>query len=215
LAKLPLPRWIRIEPEFVIVGTGRSGTGYISEVLTKAGIRTGHEGWWNPDGRRKSRLVGDASWLAVFQLDEYRGKVFHQVRDPIKVISSLASVDFATARREEPWAAYRSGYIGGLSDDPVSDAMRAVDVWIAKISGMAERTWRLEDVDERLLHEISARIGRSLNPRRVRRAMADVGSDVNSKVGRSKVTLELDWDDLPNGPLKDRVLIHAESFGYL
>ena len=42
--------------------------------------------------RRRKPLVGDASWLAVPFLGKFRGRIYLQVRHPLKVISSLVGM---------------------------------------------------------------------------------------------------------------------------
>ena len=79
--------------KFVIVGTGRCGTGYMSKLLTNAGVPCGHESIYTVDGIIKplKTLSGDSSWLAVPHLSKLKGtktKVIHIVRDPLKVFRS-------------------------------------------------------------------------------------------------------------------------------
>lgn len=215
LAALPLPEAMRRPPRFVILGTGRSGTGYISKTLTAAGIRTGHEDWWNPHNRRVPFLLGDSSWIAVFQANHYPGRVFHQVRNPIEVISSLVSVDLAPPRRDKEWAQLRESILGGFTDDPLLDAMRIFDLWFSRAEEEAEWTWRLEDVDEALIHEIAERLGIRLDTNRVRRALTKTRRDVNSKEGSDKRSVALSLEDLPDGSLKRRIVTHARRYGYV
>ena len=206
-ALVALPTRRLFEPRFVIVGTGRSGTRYISEVLTASGIRCGHEQWWGLGGR-SMRLDGDASWLATFQLDGYRGRVFHQVRDPIKVIRSLVGLDLSSRQRNRRWTQYRALVMGGLSNDPVFDAMRIVDMWVTESEGVAERTWRVEDVDAELISEIAEAIGKQATPE------LDIPRDLNTRTDIKQV-VDLDWGNLPNSTMKDRLMNLAARYGYL
>ena len=52
-------------PGAVIVGVGRSGTGYIAALLNAVGIDCGHEEHWTADPERRRPVPVDASWLAV------------------------------------------------------------------------------------------------------------------------------------------------------
>lgn len=73
---------------FVVTGCGRSGTGYVSLLLTRLGIPTGHERVFLPDERRPWRpYTGDSSCFAVPFLRELAGSVpiIHLVRDPLAV----------------------------------------------------------------------------------------------------------------------------------
>jgi hypothetical protein len=82
---------------YVVTGLPRSGTKYISKVLSELGLNCGHEEHF---GTVQATLVrpdeawdgiwGDASWMAVPYLEHvFPGTVvLHQVRDPIKVLNS-------------------------------------------------------------------------------------------------------------------------------
>jgi hypothetical protein len=79
--------------KFIVVGTGRCGTGYVSKVLSKAGLPCGHETVYTIKGKvaPKRPLMGDSSWLAVpklLDLPYESTKIVHIVRDPLKVFRS-------------------------------------------------------------------------------------------------------------------------------
>lgn len=212
--KRALRRPLLRQPRFVIVGTGRSGTRYISRVLSAAGIRCGHEDWWTITGTRAIRLLGDASWLALFNLDGFRGHVYHQVRDPIEVIASLATTSMNPEWRERhpkshAFHAYRSEYVT-FGGDPLVDAMQFVDVYLTEAERVAERTWRVEDVDADIIIQIAADIGRRLTRQAVEAACRYVQPTTHSREHEP-----LGWDELPEGPLKERLILHAEGYGYL
>jgi hypothetical protein len=102
--------------KFVVAGTGRSGTGYASELFTRLGLPCGHEdvfGPWGPTSRfREDDWTGDASWLVAPYLDLLPPGtiVLHQVRHPLDVIASWAGTGFfrpsaaRTARGMARWA---------------------------------------------------------------------------------------------------------------
>lgn len=200
------------EPRFVIVGTGRSGTGFISQLLSAGGIRTGHEGWWKPTGRPQRRLVGDASWCATFELDDYKGRIFHQIRDPLATLRSVAAVEVAPHRRDNAWNEFRTRFVD-YTGDTIVDSLLTVDTWLTKAEDVAEWTWRLEDVTPDLVVEIGKRIGRGVDRQAVSRAMES--ATFNEKTKSKWKTYEFGWDDLPNGPEKMRVLAIAASYGYV
>ena len=84
---------------FVVTGCARSGTGYISQLLTELGARTEHERVFDPFTtrfERWGRSPGESSWLAVPFLDELPDDVvvLHQVRHPADVIRSLLGIEF-------------------------------------------------------------------------------------------------------------------------
>ena len=86
--------------DFVITGTPRSGTGFVSQILRNLGFDCGHEARFNPwatiyeERRHDDRPWGDSSWLAVPFLSHLppSTKVFHVVRDPLKAINSIIGV---------------------------------------------------------------------------------------------------------------------------
>ena len=82
----------------LITGCARSGTTYISKLLAEAGLRIGHE---------RVRRNGICSWDLAVDPDEGRWNVkkgqynfahiFHQVRHPLKTISSVYSTEDAAS----------------------------------------------------------------------------------------------------------------------
>lgn len=86
--------------EYLIVGCGRSGTGFLSSLVTAAGVRCGHEEVFDVWGvRENSDLKYESSWYAVPEL--YRVpdnvKVIHVVRNPRNVISSFHRIGLLAA----------------------------------------------------------------------------------------------------------------------
>jgi hypothetical protein len=118
-------------PPFLVTGAPRSGTTYTADVLANLGYWCRHERFFNPwkipdratygqDGR------ADVSWLAVPFLDELpEGTlVVHQVRHPLRVISSFVGVRFFDFRfqRLTRWKyerAVKLWYSRRNADDPV------------------------------------------------------------------------------------------------
>ena len=199
-------------PRFVVVGTGRSGTGFIASALTRAGVETGHETWWGPRADHGRELVGDASWCATFELDGYEGRVFHQVRDPLKVLRSAAALEVAEHRRDNDWYRYRTTR-QEFTGDPVVDALLLVARWVREAERRAEWTWRLEDVDADLLVEVGARVG---VPVAAEAAAAALATDRrNEKRDEKRETYDFGWDDLPDLAVTERVRAHASRYGYL
>ena len=80
----------------IITGTPRSGTQYISKLLTSIGVPIGHEQYFGLPlgGIHRNNPQGDSSWLAVPYLCEHKARIIHIVREPVKVISSMMGRDF-------------------------------------------------------------------------------------------------------------------------
>ena len=206
-----------VEPELSIVGTGRSGTGFISEALSAIGVRCGHEQWWNVHGAHAPGLLADASWIATNYLDDYTGKVWHQVRDPLLVIESMVGNELFAPDDERPdWVApyeqERARWAGyAPDDDPLAKALRVVRHWWETAEKHAERTWRLEDMTPGLLLELGDAMGKTnLTLSYCRTVLDGLGSEVNKHVDHDG----LSWDDLPDGDDKDVVRDLARRFGY-
>ena len=79
---------------YVVTGLPRSATKYISVVLQKLGLNCTHEKSFNcynhKESATKEGIWGDASWAAAPFICNLPPNtiVFHQVRDPLKVLNS-------------------------------------------------------------------------------------------------------------------------------
>ena len=196
------------EPEFVIVGTGRSGTGYISQLLTRLGIRTGHEQWWNPPANRSPNLIGEASWLAVPHLADYEGRVGLQLRDPLKVMRSLLNGDLFNLARTNVYYRYKANYLD-FCGDPILDAAWFVVEWTRLASEHADIVWRLEDLDPQLVAELTIWAGHPVDEMRVAAAMKTL-----SPAWNRPTRIPLEWEDLPDHPTIHRLRALAEAGDY-
>lgn len=228
---------------FVVTGTGRSGTGYIAQLLRAAGLRCGHEDWftWVPGvrdhqtiprtslrmrlrgpmsrlreewRRRRQRLDGDASWMAVPSLMRFKGMVFLQLRHPLAVISSLVSHRFfSDPSRYGVWLRFAHAHFQGTGDD-VLDAMRWWVQWNAWADPHADLTYHLEELDVPLLTDMLDMLGLEDPESRARHSLATVPVTVNSAQSRGVTVRRLSWDDLPSGAAKQRLREAAASYGY-
>lgn len=224
----------------MITGTGRSGTLYVAEALSRLGARVGHEVWFGPRPgiidrnwmnrpflvearkrlgvewrRRWAHLDGDVSWMAVPRLDRFKGIVLLQTRDPLKVVSSLvARAQFSRATTtDNPWFRFIH-YNFEVTGDDLRDSMRWYVQWNMLAERHASLVYRLEDVDDDLLLEIADRVGISTRPEHVRRVLQELPITRNptEQYGYKRLTLE--WDDLPVGPEKSALRAAAHRYGY-
>ena len=82
-------------PRLILIGPGRSGTGYISTVLQLAGRKVGHEAVFNPAtpiGKPDWKdWEGDASWIAVPHLPLDDTLVCYQRRSKFSTVESLVA----------------------------------------------------------------------------------------------------------------------------
>lgn len=83
---------------FVVVGTGRSGTGYMSRLLTAIGVPCGHEQVFGPAQATRVKPVvwgkweADASWLAVPRLPMLGVPVVLVTRHPLPTVRSMVQL---------------------------------------------------------------------------------------------------------------------------
>ena len=196
-------------PEFVVVGTGRSGTGYISQLLTRLGIKTGHEQWWNPPGDRSPNLIGEASWLAVPHLADYPGRIGLQLRDPLRVMRSLLNGDLFNLSRTNVYYRYKAAYLD-FCGDPILDAAHFIVEWTRLASEHADGVWRLEDLDPDLVSDLTVWAGHPVDKLRVAAAMRTMSPDWNRHN-----RIELEWEDLPDHPTIHKLRALAEAGDYV
>lgn len=196
-------------PEFVIVGTGRCGTAYIAKLLREMGVACGHEAVFSKRGVTATRtLQGDASWLAVPYLGSYRGVVLHQTREPMATINSFVGVHrFSQAIDPKRSISFVAKHFE-ITGDEVVDAMRWYVEWNERCEPHAVLRYQVEQVPEQI-DRILATLGLSVERDRIEQALSAVPTTTNTKT-RAALTFE----DLPVGPLRDRLAGVAERYGY-
>ena len=192
-------------PGAVIVGVGRSGTGYIAALLQAVGIDCGHEEHWTPDPERRRPVPVDASWLAVGR-DDLPPLVLAQHRDPLAIVSSLVATPEHGA-----WATERERLAGPPTGDPVADALRIVATWGEAIATHRPHvSWRVEDIDPDMVVGIAATLGHDIAHATAAQAWCRVGTRTNDH----GTTRTLRVRDLPDTPDRHRVLMLRETWGY-
>lgn len=93
----------------IVTGCGRSGTNYLAEILTVAGLRCGHERAFTVLGPREALdLDAESSWYAAPYLGEVdeRTKVLHIVRHPARVVRSFFRIGLCAT---DPWHHFSFG----------------------------------------------------------------------------------------------------------
>lgn len=86
--------------QYLIVGTPRSGTGFMSQAFTAAGLPCGHEKAFTLGrDRRCVASVVESSWLSVPFLEEVKRlkpdvKIIHVIRNPMSTYRSLIRLGF-------------------------------------------------------------------------------------------------------------------------
>lgn len=155
-------------PRFAIIGTGRSGTGYVSAVLQANGVNCGHEGWFKPEDRQPG-LDGDASWLAVPEIEAgaWKGPVAQVVRNPVAVIRSLVGIKFFDPETAHaPYPQFAREHLPAIAELPPLEA--AVEWWVQwneRCAALADVKLRVEDLRKPwALKELGDALGVSLDP---------------------------------------------------
>jgi hypothetical protein len=124
---------VSVDP-FVLVGSGRSGSGWMSHLLRACGVRCGHEQVFTlPAGLDPTSPVdwsgwdADASWMAVPRLPLPYPTVA-VVRHPLPVVDSMVRIGLFDQSRADPYAQvyyrWRTAVGGELSPQD-----RALSAW--------------------------------------------------------------------------------------
>jgi len=204
-------------PGFVVVGSGRSGTTYISTLLRKVGINCGHEEWFTPFvHQRKSGLDGDSSWMAIPVLQHYEGKVLVQGRHPLSVVRSLAGYDHgAFMRGDVPNAVFWQMKVQALPLLALRrDAVYNSTVWwmatYEKALSEGDFGYRVEKMTGELLQTITTVIGRTVSLADCELAVAETPTNIHA---HHQGVADIGWGDLPKA-LKPRLWAVMEQLGY-
>jgi len=212
---------------FLVTGAGRSGTGYIANVLTALGCLTGHEDIFGPKKLREAEEIlwppdvpGDSSWLGAPYLDALpEGTVvLHQVREPVANVRSSLRIQFF--RTPSWYRSFAEQHAPALLVG--SEPERCLRYWL-EWNRMAERAstlpaleyyrYRLEDIDRKIVAEICLRIGLEARSARIDEVLAQMPRDYNTRGNKSRDG-EWRWSELPPGETKRAALKMAASYGY-
>jgi hypothetical protein len=206
----------RLNFRFVVVGTGRSGTGYAARLFTELDIPCGHEAAFDPDVSGRP-LLGDASFGIVPFLEGFGGLVFHQVRHPLAVLRSMLATDFfSSPGRYAPYYRLLQSTLPRLDDrgTPVRKAMYYIVAWNRRCERAATLRWRVESLDAATLRRASALVGCERSVQACAAALERVPRDVNRLELRGLERADLAWADLPDCPEKRDLVDSLRRYGY-
>ncbi len=197
------------ERTLLVVGCARSGTTYISQVLKASGLMIGHERM-KQDGTSSCDLAVNPKvgrWK-VRMADYHFAHIFHQVRDPLKVISSV----YITEDRHS-WH-YIMQHIPEIHfrDSHLVKCAKYWYYWNLKAEKMSEWTYRLEDLDHisAKWDEFEQRLGKKIS----RAAIQAVPKDTNT---RTQYRRHFTWEDLEkelDPELYRNIRDLAQKYGY-
>jgi len=191
----------------LIIGCARSGTTYIARALRQRGLHIGHE---------QMKKDGSSSWpLAVLPVKDRSGirpgkyrfaHIFHQVRDPLKVISSV----YMTEGRQS-WN-YIMKHLPeiAMSDSHLVKCAKYWYYWNLHAEKNAEWTYAIEDLDNKW-DEFDARLGKKLLPA----TRINVPKDKNTRLTKNRTYFT--WNDLKQ-ELEPELYMNikqlAQKYGY-
>lgn len=176
----------------VIASTPRSGTTFMYGVLAHLGLGAGHEHVFSSSGSKHKPpewLKIEVSGFAGLHPFTNIGPVLHQIREPLKVISSLAS---------------NPGVLG--YDDPVLVAKWYLNTF-QNNEDAATYTYRIEDVDVKFLRQL---LYDYMDIRLLDYSAVEAAFQKSNKNSLPRV--DLTYDDL--GPYGSDVAGLMERFGY-
>lgn len=217
--RLPAMGSVIIRPmplRLIITGLPHSGTGYISQVLTHAGLPCGHEEVYGIPGiRDPGILAAESSWVATVHLDKIPEDVaiVHQVREPMAWLNSYVRAPGAqpTIERVLP------GFSAGMTKQPVTTAMLLWTTWGSRISGSGRIStrYRLEEIDTDRVISLAEIADCSITRHAAEIAIGIVPRTYNTHPKWDDLDyVPLTWDDLPPGAARDGFVAMAREYGY-
>ena len=169
----------------LVTGCARSGTAYIAKVLTRAGLQFGHESM-RRDGLSCWTMTVESNWSPWGPLRKNIkfAHIFHQIRDPLKTISSVYS-------REPPvsWK-YIMEHVPEIHEDD-SRLVKSAKYWYywnLKAAKIAEWSYRIEDLPE-VWEELQERLAINLDGT----GLKEVPTNTNTC---GNYTRKVTWEDL-------------------
>ncbi len=208
----------------LVVGCGRSGTGFLARVLDGAGIKCGHERVFSPATTRPrwGAARAESSWLAVpwlATLSRSDAFILHVVRDPLANARSWMGVGMFAANPDPRHHVYLDAvrrFAPGVLDyaTPLERWLAHWVVWNETAIRYGERTVKIEDLDAgdgAPLASLCAELGLESHER-VSESFAAVPRDFNTRT----VDTELAWDDILacDGELVARLRVICDRVGY-
>jgi hypothetical protein len=158
----------------VVVGTGRSGTGFMAALLSRSGMPCTHEGVYNPWGPMQRATEAESSWLAVPYLP-VADKTILVFRGPADVVRSFLGIAFFTT--ESAYLDFALKHLPSLRDmDPQDAAEHWYREWNRRAAEHADLFVRLDDVQVGPLASLL-----DLDEERMAKAMRALPTKVNHR----------------------------------
>jgi len=223
---------MKIKPNFIIAGCARSGTKYISVVLSKLGIPCSHEayttdgkkGKWQHKAKVMQKLCywGDASWMIAPNIHKFLSNtiVFHQLRNPVHVIRSMMGYHMLGTGRGKyngrtKYANYAltAGSIGNGKE-----IRQCMDYWLHWNDMIRQQLddwpltfqYKVEDLTSNRLRYIASLLGKTATFNECDEVLKAVSKSTHHRRRAKKVC----WSSLPEGMSKDLLKKEANWYGY-
>lgn len=205
----------------LITGTGRSGTQYISVLLSRLGLQCRHQ-YVFPGGVAydpgKWDSIGESSCMAAPFLEEQRNTlIIHQVRHPLRVLHSMWATlpgylgwFHPLANRENMFYSNVRLLLPEIWDVSQEHGERCAYYWLRwnqLIEGYAHRRVRVEEWDDDLLSTVLGNFGLEYGEEQAR-MFRDCPTDVNTKGHRGEIELK------ELGRFADEVVDQVARYGY-
>lgn len=171
-----------VERLVLITGCGRSGTTFISQALTAAGLDVRHE-YLGKDGSASWYMnaeSADAPYGCCSTMGLRFTHIFHQVRHPLKTIASINHSSHASS------FAYVAVYVPEIDlahDSRLIQTAKYWYYWNLLAEAKAEWRYRIEDIDA-VWDEIGLRLGVFLD----RSALDQISRKTNTRGDTGKLT---------------------------
>ena len=155
--------------EYLIIGTGRSGTGFMSKLLTNNGISCGHETLFGLQNvkdfgmlLKTTTLKADSSWLSVPHIKEINKdiKYIHIIRNPIDVIKSFIELNLF-CDESSPYIKFIGKYCDLNYNQPIDKVISYYVKWFKMIESndINKLSINLENID---YEKLSIFVGKEL-----------------------------------------------------
>ena len=204
--------------EIIITGCGNSGTGWAAAVMNQLGVKCGHESVFNHAELQRRPPWADSSWAAIPFLDRHpRASVVWIVRNPIRVVRSATRIGFLGdgAHFDTPYANFVRRHRPDIFD--AADHLGRLIRWVARWdepASLRSPPYRIEDADPQMLVEWGRRIGRPVSETGASKALAAVGTTVNTHAPTSTADRHVTWSRIARHPDGPELVERARRFGY-
>lgn len=205
--------------KYLVTGCGQSGTTYVAELLTAAGLDCGHEqvfNRWTPGFDTCPSIpdegecpAGDSSFAAAPFLDRVPDgvTVVHLVRSPLDVIRSVVGRRQMDQPRAWPWVRFVDHHTGILEIGP--GARRAAAYWVRwnrLVEERADFQWHTDLITDADLIDLAHKAQMPLDPDAalevLRSTPRDIGAGPRAEIGLYQL-----------GDMAETVAAEAERYG--